>query len=80
MVLRIILHILSNNERLIQRLSESYPVRRAAQWVVLFFHRGKGLIEDKKLTPQQFRSLIQRFAQNLKEEYKQVQDKSKKQK
>lgn len=83
MVFRILMQLISNNEKLIQQLSESYPVRRAAQLVVLFFHRGKGLIEDQKLneklTPEQFRSFINRFARNMRDEMKRVQEKSKKQ-
>lgn len=71
MVLRFILRLLSNNDHLVQRLSESYPIRRAAQWVVLFFYRGKGFIEDNKVTgkvtSEQFRSFIKRFSDNIKE-------------
>jgi len=79
MLSRLLVRLLSNNEHLIQRLSESYPIRRAAQWVVLYFYKSKGIIEDKaitrRLTPEQFRSFIQRFAENLREEMKQAQDK-----
>jgi hypothetical protein len=47
---RSLLHYLSNNEELVRRLSESYPIRRAAQLTAYFFnvskdkfieHRGK---------------------------------------
>jgi hypothetical protein len=47
---RSLMHYLTNNEELIRRLSESYPIRRAAQLTAYFFnvskdkfieHRGK---------------------------------------
>lgn len=82
MVLRFLLRLLSNNEHLVQRLSESYPIRRAAQWVVLIFYHGKGFIEErnlhKRLTPEQFKSFIKRFSENIKGELKQGKDQSKK--
>ena len=82
MVLRFILRLLSNNDHLVQRLSESYPVRRAAQLVVLFFYRGKGFIEDsnlhKRLTPEQFKSFLQKFSENIKSEIKQGKEQFKK--
>lgn len=82
MVLRFILRLLTNNDHLVQRLSESYPIRKAAQWVVVFFYRGKGFIEDSKLTnkitPEQFRSFIRRFSENIKAEIKQGKDQFKK--
>lgn len=46
MVLRYILRYLANNENLINRLAESYPVRRAAQLTVYLFHRSKAIMED----------------------------------
>lgn len=58
MVLRIILRYLANNEQLVHRLSESYPVRRAAQLVVGLFYRSKSLIDEhglRELTPEKFR-------------------------
>uniref|UniRef100_T1H7F5 Uncharacterized protein n=1 Tax=Megaselia scalaris TaxID=36166 RepID=T1H7F5_MEGSC len=57
MVLRILMRYLANNEHLVQRLSESYPVRRAAQIAVSVFYRGKILAEEKglhELTPERF--------------------------
>ena len=38
---RSLLRLLSNNEELIRRLSESYPIRRAAQLTAYFFHAGR---------------------------------------
>jgi hypothetical protein len=38
---RSLLHYLTNNEELIRRLSESYPIRRAAQLTAYFFNASK---------------------------------------
>jgi hypothetical protein len=38
---RSLLHYLSNNEELVRRLSESYPIRRAAQLTAYFFNVSK---------------------------------------
>ena len=38
---RSLMRYLSNNEELIRRLSESYPIRRAAQLTAYFYHSGK---------------------------------------
>lgn len=49
MVLRIIINFLSrfaNSEQMIQKLSESYPIRRSAQMMAYFYHRTKGTIES----------------------------------
>lgn len=62
---------LANNEHLVQRLSESYPVRRAAQIAVSVFYRGKILAEEKglhELTPERFRSFLRSFKENVKQE------------
>lgn len=71
MVFRFVLRLLSNNEHLVQRLSESYPVRRAAQWVVLVFHKGKFFLEDTslkhKITPEEFKSMLEKFTRSVKE-------------
>lgn len=46
MVLRFLLRYFANNEQLINRIAESYPVRRAAQLTVYLFHRSKAIMED----------------------------------
>ncbi len=38
---RALLRHLSNNEELVRRLSESYPIRRAAQLTAYFFNVGR---------------------------------------
>lgn len=49
MVLRFLMRYFANNEQLVQKLSESYPVRRAAQIAISIFFRSKNLAEEHKL-------------------------------
>lgn len=41
MVWRMLLRLLSHNDDLVRRLSESYPIRRAAQLTAYFLHAGR---------------------------------------
>lgn len=43
MVLRFILRYLLHNEQLIERLSQSYPIRRAAQLFFYVYSRGRAI-------------------------------------
>jgi hypothetical protein len=45
---RSLLHYLSNNEELIRRLSESYPIRRAAQLTAYFLNVSKDKFIEHK--------------------------------
>lgn len=68
MPLRALLKYLANNERLVQRLAESYPVRRAAQLAISVFYRGKEKVS--KMDPQKVNVLLsffRRFSQHLRE-------------
>lgn len=82
MVFRFIIRILANNEQLVQKLSESYPMRKAAQIVVRIMFTGKNFIEEsrlhEKLTPEQFRALMQQIASNFQNQLKQAQENVKK--
>lgn len=56
---------------MVQRVSESYPVRRAAQLLVSLYFRGQNAIRDSKVSdinPGKLRSFAERFKNNLKEE------------
>ncbi|XP_025831089.1 uncharacterized protein NCBP2-AS2 homolog [Agrilus planipennis] len=81
MVLRLLLKYLVNNEQLVHRLSQSYPVRRAAQLAVLFYMRSKHMMQEKgmdgTLTPEQFKALIRNFQHNLQKELKDAHEKFK---
>lgn len=84
MVFRFIVRFLTNNEHLVQRLSESYPIRRAAQLAVRFFNHGKYIAEerglDKKITPEQFRNLVHRFTARAQQQFLKAQEQIKKKK
>lgn len=45
---RSLMRYLSNNEELIRRLSESYPIRRAAQLTAYFFNVSKDKFIEQK--------------------------------
>lgn len=78
MVFRFLIRILANNEQLVQRLSESYPMRRAAQFIVRAMFSTKNFIEERKLheklTPEQFRDLMHEVAANFQNRIKQAQE------
>lgn len=68
MPLRALFRYLANNDHLVQRIAESYPVRRAAQLAVSIFYKGKVKLED--IDPQKVSSLIsflRKFRQNMRE-------------
>lgn len=78
MVLRFLLRYFANNEQLVQRLSESYPVRRAAQLLVAAFLRSKNVAEQRginDLSPEKLRRFFQQFRTNLKEEIEDIKKK-----
>lgn len=73
-MLRYLLHRLANNEKLLETLSNSYVIRRAAQLTVAAFYKGKSIAQENNLqqlqnmTPEKFRSFIKSFQDNLKQE------------
>lgn len=83
MVFRFLMRYLLNNERLVQRLSESYPVRKAAQLFVLLVNHGKSIAEERqlhqKLTPEEFRKLMRTLAGKAQQEYIKAQERFKQQ-
>nr|XP_027201254.1 uncharacterized protein LOC113795226 [Dermatophagoides pteronyssinus] len=86
MVFRIIFNFLSrfaNSEHMIQKLSESYPIRRSAQIMAYFYHRTKGTIESdsfkEKLPPLNNRLLTfkNRFMNEFRQEMQNAKNKIK---
>lgn len=72
---------LANNDQMVQRLSESYPIRRAAQLLVAAFHQSKSFAEEKRLTeftPERFRKFVNSFKANVKEEIESAKEELKK--
>lgn len=64
----------NNNEKLVEKLSDSYLMRRAAQMAVSVFYRAKSIAQEAKeervkdLSPEKLRSFIDQFQKNVKEE------------
>lgn len=70
MIFRFLYRIL-NDEKVINRLSESYVIRRAAQMTVATFYRSKAFMKDNNMqamTPERFREFIRSFQGHLKKE------------
>ncbi|EDW08907.1 hypothetical protein AWZ03_003351 [Drosophila navojoa] len=83
MVLRLILRYFANNEQLIQRMADSYPMRRAAQLVVALMYRSKSLAREQglhEMTPERFKSFVNMFRNNVKQELEGVKKELKNQK
>jgi hypothetical protein len=76
-IIRFLLRYLANNEQLVYRLSESKPVRRAAQLTISLFHRSKMLQADfeKSVAGRQIIKHLERLADRLKA----IEDSQKKQ-
>ncbi|XP_027206646.2 protein NCBP2AS2 homolog [Penaeus vannamei] len=79
MVLRYLLSRILNNPEVIEKLSESYPIRRAAQITAYALQRGKvaaseALDSEASKRLQQFR---QDFTHEVKEGFKKIEEESK---
>lgn len=78
-MLRLLMRYLGNNEQLVERLAQSYPIRRAAQMAVALFYRSKSIAAENNLqdfTPEKLRSFIRTFQNNLKQEIEAAKKKS----
>lgn len=78
MPLRSLLRYLANNEQLIQRLADSYPIRKVARFCIRAFYRTQDAARENlppinTLNPGWFRSFVERFKNNLSEEMKNAQ-------
>lgn len=79
MVFRYLFHYFANNPQLIEKLSDSYPVRRAARLTVYLYHKGKTVgeevVQDKlKKGGERFISFHGRFKEELKQGIKEIKD------
>ena len=73
MIRKLIQLLLSrNSERLVEQLSDSYLMRRAAQTVVSIFYRTKAIAQEQKLddivNKQRIRTFLEKFQKNISEE------------
>jgi mediator of RNA polymerase II transcription subunit 9 len=61
-----------NSEQLIEKISDSYLMRRAAQMVVSVFYRTKAIAQEQKLDEivdkQRLKMFIEKFQKNIEEE------------
>lgn len=82
MVLRYLLHRLINNPQLIEKLSESYPIRRAAQITAYALQQGKETIKEAAETEASKRvsQFSRNFTQEVKEGFKKIEDQRRQQK
>lgn len=82
MVFRFIIRYLANNEQLVNRLADSYPVRKAARFVVYFFTRTKSLVESELATGK-YKDInlsnMRNLAEKLESQLKQIKDNLEKQ-
>lgn len=82
MVFRFIIRYLANNEQLVNRLADSYPVRKAARFAVYFFTRTKSLVESELATGK-YKDInlsnLRNLAEKLENHLKQIKDNLKKQ-
>lgn len=72
MVIRYLFNYLANNPQLVEKLSESYPVRRAAQLTVYAYHKGKRIAGEGAVEGglKQGAERLSSFAGKFKEELK----------
>jgi len=85
MPLRFIFRIFMSHlpaDKLIHKLSESYPIRQAAKLTVYIFNRGKNIAEEKieKVSTADLERLravqsLKKFLDNVKQEMKSIQEK-----
>lgn len=81
MVLRYLFNYLLNHPEIVTKLSESYPIRRAAQLTVYVYHKGKqigeGTIKDGvRQGTERFNSFAGRFKEELEKEMKEAAEKA----
>lgn len=79
-LLRVLFQYLLNNERLINKLAESKPIRRSAQFVVYLMIRT-GMIHGTRRTlssPRDFVNQLRDVAQQLKRQLEEAKDEFKK--
>ena len=82
MVLRYLLHRFINNPQLIEKLSESYPIRRAAQITAYALQQSKVAIKEAAESEANKRvsQFGRNFTQDVKEGLKNIEDQQKRQK
>ena len=70
MIFRFILNYLANNPQLINKLADSYPMRRVARWVVYAFHKGKAIAEKRDFNESNIENSLKKLKEKLEKELK----------
>lgn len=79
-MIRALLRYFANSDKLVERLSDSYLMRRIAQMAVSVFYRAKSIAQEaseeriKDMSPQKFRTFLDKFQQNVKEEIRKAKN------
>lgn len=79
MPLRTLLRYLANNEELVRKIAESYPVRRAAQLTVSMLYKSKDKVNS--LGPRKIKLImdfLKKFKSNMREEIQDAKKQMKK--
>lgn len=79
MPLRTLLRYLANNEELVRKIAESYPVRRAAQLTVSMLYKSKDKVNS--LGPKRIKVItdfLKKFQSNIREEIQDAKKQMKK--
>lgn len=79
MPLRTLLRYLANNEELVRKIAESYPVRRAAQLTVSMLYKSKDKVNS--LGPRRIKFIMdffKKFQSNIREEIQDAKKQMKK--
>lgn len=82
MVLRYLLHRLINNPQVIEKLAESYPIRRAAQITAYALQQGKEAVKDavESEATKKLNRFREDFTQEVKEGFKKIEEQRRNQK
>lgn len=81
MVFRFLLRYFANNEQLVNRIADSYPIRKAARFVVYLFAVGREAAGSQriaeKLRPGSFRRIMDNLESELKSAREEFKEKAK---
>lgn len=75
MVLKWLIHFFANNEQFINKLADSYPVRRGAQFAVYLFVTGQEAFGKIRATG--LRSIADRYREHIREAKEEFQEAAK---
>lgn len=78
-LIRLIMQYFINNERLINKLADSKPIRKSAKMLVYILMQRRVMNSSYKLkSPSEAIKILKNIASNFKQEIKQIKDEMKK--